>query len=66
VQNEPTQGKTPRHFGIDPTGAWLLAENQGSDTVVVFGIDAKTGRLNPTGQSIEVPSPVCAVFVKSK
>jgi 6-phosphogluconolactonase (cycloisomerase 2 family) len=33
---------------------------------VVFGIDAKTGRLNPTGQSIEVPSPVCAVFVKSK
>lgn len=66
VQHEPTQGRTPRHFGIDPTGAWLLAENQGSDTVVVFGIDAKTGRLSATGQRIEVPSPVCAVFVKSK
>ncbi|MSU51146.1 MAG: lactonase family protein [Opitutus sp.] len=66
VENQPTQGKTPRHFGVDPTGTWLLAENQHSDTVVVFRIDAKSGQLTPTGQSIDVPAPVSAVFVAAK
>lgn len=63
VENEPTQGKTPRHFGIDPSGRWLLAENQNSGTVVVFAIDGATGRLEPTGHSVAVPAAVCAVFL---
>lgn len=66
IQNESTQGKTPRHFAIDPSGHWLLAENQGSDSVVVFVIDAATGKLKPTGQAVTVGSPVCAVFVKAQ
>ena len=66
IANTPTQGKAPRHFAIDPTGRWLLAENQGSDTVVVFRIDADSGRLTPTGQSLDVPVPVCAVFVRRR
>jgi len=66
VQNEPTQGQTPRHFTIDPSGRWLLAENQNSDSVVVFALDPQTGRLKPNGQSITVHSPVCAVFVEMK
>lgn len=66
VENQPTQGATPRHFAVDPTGRWLLAENQGSGTVVVFGIDAHSGRLTPTGQSLAVPAPVCAVFVAAE
>lgn len=65
VQNESSQGKTPRHFAMDPTGRWLLAENQNSDSVVVFAIDAATGKLKPTGQTITVGSPVCAVFVQA-
>lgn len=65
VQNEPTQGKTPRHFAIDPSGHWLLAENQNSDSVVVFSIDAATGKLKPADQTATVGSPVCAVFVKA-
>jgi len=63
VENQPTQGKTPRNFAIDPSGSWLLAENQGSDSVVVFRIDPESGRLTPTGQTVIVGSPVCAVFV---
>jgi 6-phosphogluconolactonase len=63
VEHESTGGKTPRNFVIDPTGRWLLAENQDSDSVVVFAIDADTGALTPTGQRIEVGSPVCARFV---
>jgi len=66
VQNEPTQGKTPRHFAIDPSGRWLLAGNQNSDSVAVFALDPQTGRLKPSGQSITVGSPVCAVFVEMK
>jgi 6-phosphogluconolactonase len=58
-----TGGKMPRHFAIDPTGAYLLAENQESNNIVVFHIDPATGNLTPTGQTIEVPSPVCITFV---
>lgn len=60
---EPTQGRTPRNFGIDPTGTFLLAENQDSDTVVVFRIDPETGKLTATGQKLDVPMPVCAKFI---
>lgn len=59
IENEPTQGKTPRNFFIDPTGRYLLAENQSTNTIVVFHIDQTTGELKPTGQVAEVPSPVC-------
>jgi 6-phosphogluconolactonase len=66
VDYQSTQGKTPRHFAIDPTGQWLLAENQDSDNIVVFRLDSKTGRLSPAGQTVEVASPVCAVFAPMK
>jgi 6-phosphogluconolactonase len=66
VENQSTKGKTPRHFAIDPTGNWLLAENQDSDTVVVFRIDSRTGRLTTTEQILDVPAPVCAVFVRAR
>jgi 6-phosphogluconolactonase len=66
VQNEPTQGSTPRGFGIDPSGRYLLAANQRSDSVVVFRIDPQTGRLTPTGNKIEVGAPVCVEFLRSR
>ena len=66
VEHQSTQGRTPRHFVIDPTGRWLLAENQASNSVVVFAIDGDTGKLRPTGKSISVGAPVCAVFVAEK
>jgi 6-phosphogluconolactonase len=62
IQYVPTEGKTPRSFGIDPTGSYLIAANQDSDSLVVFRIDPKTGHLTPTGQKEEVGSPVCVVF----
>ena len=61
--HEPTQGKTPRHFGLAPDGKWLLAENQDSDTIMVFRVDAGSGKLILTEQPIPAPSPVCLVFV---
>jgi len=63
VEHKSTEGKTPRGFGIDPTGGFLLAGNQDSNTIVIFRIDETTGRLTPTGQKLEVGSPVCVKFV---
>jgi 6-phosphogluconolactonase len=61
-----TQGKTPRNFAIDPTGKFLMAANQESNNIVVFKIDTATGGLTPTGQTVEVPSPVCITFVPAE
>src|SRR5579864_606677 len=63
VEQVSTLGKTPRNFAIDPTGAYLLAANQDSNDIVVFRIDQQTGRLSATGSKLEVPSPVCILFV---
>lgn len=65
LEHQSTLGKTPRSFGIDPTGNFLLAANQESNNIIVFRIDPKTGRLTPTGQALEVPVPVCVTFLPS-
>jgi YVTN family beta-propeller protein len=59
---EPTQGRTPRFFGLDPSGTHLYAANQNSDTVVVFRIDQTTGKLTPTGETVKVASPTTIAF----
>jgi 6-phosphogluconolactonase len=66
VEHVPTGGKIPRNFAIDPTGAYLLAANQNTNNIVVFRIDQKTGRLTSTGETIEIPSPVCIVFLRAR
>src|SRR5215510_3810700 len=63
IAHESTQGKWPRNFGVDPTGAFLLAANQNTDNVVAFRIDQQTGKLTATGQTTEIPSPVCLKFI---
>jgi 6-phosphogluconolactonase (cycloisomerase 2 family) len=59
---EPTQGQTPRYFGLDPSGNHLYAANQNSDTVVIFRIDKASGKLTPTGEAIKVASPSTIAF----
>jgi 6-phosphogluconolactonase len=63
IEVTPTQGRTPRNFVIDPTGRYLLAANQDSDSIVIFQIDQHSGKLSPTGTTVSVPSPVCIQFV---
>jgi 6-phosphogluconolactonase len=62
----PTLGKTPRSFAIEPTGSYLFVANQDSDNVVQFRINPNTGLLTPTGQVLQVPSPVCVIFLAIK
>ena len=59
IGNESTRGNTPRNFAIDPTGTWVLAENQDSGTIHTFRRDADTGKLHHTGHMISIPGPVC-------
>jgi 6-phosphogluconolactonase len=62
VENESTVGKTPRSFGIDPTGNFLLAANQASNNILIFRIDQQTGELEYTGHGVDCPTPVCIIF----
>jgi 6-phosphogluconolactonase len=62
----PSGGLWPRNFNIDPSGAYLLAANERSDSLVVFKIDQTTGKLTPTGEKAEVGVPVCVKFLAAK
>jgi 6-phosphogluconolactonase len=62
--HQPTLGKTPRNFSLDPTGRYLLAANQASDTITVFRVDAGSGLLTPVGAPYRVPRPVCLRMVE--
>lgn len=59
VEQSLTGGVMPRSFMIDPTGSYLLAANEISNSVVVFKIDRTSGRLTKTGKEIKVETPVC-------
>jgi 6-phosphogluconolactonase len=59
LEHQSTLGRTPRNFSIDPSGNYLLCENQNSDEIVVFKRDKKTGLLTDSGNRIKVGKPVC-------
>lgn len=63
VQDVDTQGQTPRNFTLDPSGRILLVANQNSNNVFTYRVDKQTGKLTPTGQHIDVPSPMCVAVV---
>jgi len=59
---DATQGRTPRFFTLSPDGRLMYALNEESDTIVALRIDPTSGRLTPTGYSVQAGSPVCMVF----
>jgi 6-phosphogluconolactonase len=61
---QPSLGKAPRNFMIDPTGNFVLVANQNTDNVVIFKRNKTTGLLTPTGAEISIPKPVCLKMVK--
>ncbi len=64
IENAPSIVQVPRNFGIDPTGQWLITAGQNSSNIAVFAIDQTTGKIKPTGQVLDVGSPVCVKFLK--
>jgi 6-phosphogluconolactonase len=62
IEHVSTGGTTPRNFEIDPTGAYLFAANEDSDSILLLRMDKVTGRLT-TGSKVKVTSPVCIKFL---
>jgi 6-phosphogluconolactonase len=63
VEQVAPGGTMPRQFAIDPTGAYLFSANELTGNVVIFRIDAGTGRLTQTKTEVKIDVPVCIVFV---
>jgi 6-phosphogluconolactonase len=63
VEEQNTGGKTPRHFGIEPSAKHMAIVNQDSGTVLASRIDKDNGRLKPSGVFVKIASPACAVFL---
>ncbi len=59
-------GRTPRSFGIDPTGRYLFVANQDSNNVTMFRIDPVDGRLTPSGRTVALSAPVSVLFVAAE
>ncbi|ADB41692.1 lactonase family protein [Spirosoma linguale] len=62
VGDQPTEGKTPRNFLIDPKGDFVFVGHQDTDNITIFKRDKKTGLLTYTGQSVKVPAAVCILM----
>lgn len=55
-------GNWPRNFVVHPSGDFLLAGNERSDTVAVFRIDNRTGVPIEPGKKYSVTAPACLKF----
>lgn len=67
VQRQPTYGKNPRDFAIDPTGSWMIVANQGSDSMYIFRINKESGKISMLMNSkVEIGNPVCIKFVPAE
>ena len=63
LQRISSGGRSPRSFFIDPTGRWMVVGNELTNTVKVFSMDPKSGKLAATAESISIPTPVAFTFV---
>ncbi len=59
----PSGGKEPQNLVLAPGGEVLLCANMKSDSIAIFRIDAKSGRLLLAGEPQPVPSPSCIQFL---
>ena len=63
VGETSTMGSYPRHIQFDPSGSFLFACDQRSDSIASFRVDKKTGSVTFTGHYTAVGSPACILFL---
>jgi 6-phosphogluconolactonase len=66
IDRQKTLGKTPRDINLDPTGNWLLAANQDSDSIAIFKVNKKNGMINAVHLVENIKSPVCLEWLPGK
>jgi 6-phosphogluconolactonase len=59
----PSGGRTPRSFTLSPSGRFLLAANQNSDTLVVWRLDDANGCIVEKADEIAIGTPMCVKCV---
>ena len=57
VGHEPTRGRTPRNFALDPDGRILIVGNQDSSDVALFRVDPGSGGLEFVRSVAVSPGP---------
>ena len=62
IEYTSTEGEFPRDFMLDPTEKFIVAANQNTDNVTLFGRNTKTGLLTCLQKNIPVPEGVCVHF----
>jgi 6-phosphogluconolactonase len=62
LAHQSTDGRTPRHFGIDPAGDVMVVANQSSHSLVAFRMGGDGG-LTAVGEPVNSPTPSCVVFL---
>src|SRR5262249_11855891 len=63
VEEQNTGGKTPRHFGIDPSGQYMTIANQNSDNLLICRMESGNGPLNASGVFAAAASRACGVLL---
>ncbi|MEO1163589.1 MAG: beta-propeller fold lactonase family protein, partial [Chloroflexota bacterium] len=58
ITHQPTGGRTPRNFTLDPSDNFVLVTNQDSHNIVVFRRDTQSGTLTEISR-VDCPTPVC-------
>ncbi len=58
----PSGGHLPRDFALTPDGRLLVVAHQGSNTLVSFWVDETSGKLEATGETLELYQPVCVLM----
>ena len=54
----------PRGMDIDPSGRWLVAVGQLSNSLTVHALDPKTGQLNVRGRYATGENPICVEILE--
>ena len=62
IQEQPTGVWIPRHFGISPSGKWMLIAGQRENKVIVHARDPLTGKLSDTPHHVEMDRPMWILF----
>lgn len=62
IQEQPTGAWIPRHFGISPSGKWLLIAGQKENRVVVHARDVASGKLSATSHGVDVKQAMWILF----
>ena len=60
---EPSRGGGPQNLLITPDGQWLLCANMPGNSLVVFRIDAASGKLTAVGSPTSMPAPSCIRYL---